>query len=366
MNRKRVLSLICFILCVVLVFGYRDLLLVFSNNTYKMTKQINFNMNSDFEYRATLKCLAKGYTVLEKDEITFYDSSGYRIWSKPLSSQNTLIDTGEALIALAEKKAGDVFLLDTKGAIVSSIIGLGRIEAIRIFDDKYIGVQMSDGSFNMYDKKMNLLGITKLPKGELIAYDVNGDKQDLVMGILDLSRTDFNSKLVIAGFNGTIMSGSNLIEDLIYDIHLSRDEMLITTDQMLNIYDYNSALIASVTFDRTINHTVYEPTNNQMYYQLTNDASTLDNPSAKQTLVSYDSLGKIVFDVALESDTIKGMKLSDEILCLYNDTTVYIYNLSGELLEQYHATESIEDVLLTGTDSFGIVYDNSMDIYTLK
>ena len=185
MNSKKILSLICLGVSLLIIFEFGEIWYVFSKTSYENVAQVSFNKNSDFEYRATLVNLEDGYVVVEQSSLTFYDELGNRIWSKILNSENTLISKGTDRFVIAEKKAGDVFILNKSGEILSSILGLGKITDVKFFEDTFVGVVKADGNLNMYDEKMNLLGVTNLPKGELITYDVNTDHQDIVMGILD-------------------------------------------------------------------------------------------------------------------------------------------------------------------------------------
>ena len=366
MKPKKILSLICLGLSLLIIFEFNEIWYVFSKTSYESVAQITFNKNSDFEYRATLDHLDEGFVVMEQSSLTFYDELGNRIWSKNLTSENTLISTGTDRFVIAEKKAGDVFILSQSGEILSSILGLGKITDVNLFEDTFVGVLKADGNLNMYDEKLNLLGVTNLPKGEMITYDVNAEHQDIVMGILDLSRTDFNSKLVIGGFNGTIMSGSNLIQDLIYAIDLTPKEMFVTTDHQLRIYTYDSTLIQAIDFDRTLHHIVFDSVAQQILLQLTNDEASIDNPKAKQTLVCYDAKGQIIFELTLPLDEIEGVKLFKDKLCVYNTREVVILDKEGRVQERYLGKEPIKDVLLTTLDTFGIVYDNSMVVYAKK
>ncbi|MBS7526556.1 hypothetical protein KHM83_07700 [Fusibacter paucivorans] len=366
MKRWKFFSVVSLALSIFIVFQGNHIIQWFTKTSFEKVHQIEFNKNSDFEYRATLVNMDDAYVVIEKDAVYLYNATGELMWSKPLSSQNTLVASGKREFVLAEKKAGDIFVIDEKGNIKASVLGIGALQSLKIFDDTYVGAVMTDGTLNIYDEKMNLMGVTKLPNGEMIDFDVNAKRQDIVMGILDLSRTDFNSKLVIAGFNGNIISGSNLIQDVIFDLDLTDDAMWITTDHQLRLYNYDSELLHEISLDRLVNGIYFDEIAERMYLQLTNEESELSNPKSKQTLVCYDSSGKIVYDIPLTLTEINGIKGFDDKMCLYNDNNVYFYDSSGKLLEHYTTVEAIRDVLLTRANTFGIVYDNSMDIYVEK
>jgi len=366
MTSKRLLSLICLGISLLIVFEFDQIWYLFSKTSYENVAQITFNKNSDFEYRATLVNLEHGYIVMEQSSLIYYDHVGNKIWSKNLNSENTLIAEGKDRLVIAEKKAGDIFILSESGEILASILGLGKLVDIKFFEDTFVGALKADGNLNMYDEKLNLLGITNLPKGEMITYDVNTDHQDIVMGILDLSRTDFNSKLVIGGFNGTIMSGSNLIQDLVYAIDLAPKSMFVTTDHQLRMYNYDSTLLQEIDFEGTLHHMVYDDVHQHILLQFTNDAISLDNPKAKQTLVCYDDYGEVMYDIALPLDEVEGIKLFGEKLCVFNTNEVVFLDEEGRVHERYRGKEPIKDVLLTALDTFGIVYDNSIVIYAAK
>ena len=366
MKLGKIISIILFIISLMLVFQFNSIANLVTQNNFKIESEVTFNSNSDFENRATLVTTSKSYVVLDKNVIEMYDSKGTPIWSKPLSSQNTVIASGNKRIAVAEKKAGDIFILDEYGEIQASLLGIGALANIKLFEDQILGVVKADGVLNLYDEKLNLLGMTKLPSGEMVDFDVNIEKQDIIMGILDLSRTDFNSKLVIAGFNGNIISGSNLIQDVILDIIQMKNAFWVVTDNAIRIYDYDSNLLNEVVLDRLINNIYYDANLDTLYLQLMNDASQLDNPKSKHTLVSYNAEGNLIYDVDLNIDDCKGLKRFNDYLCLYNNEELYFIDDAGHIAERYRGEDEIKDVLLTHSNTFGIVYDNRMSIYTAK
>lgn len=366
MKRGKFFSLVVLAMCLLGVFNYSQIGHLFLQNDYKSIEEIDFNTNSDFENRASVAKVQSGFVILEKDTLKFYNAMGILLWTKPLNSQNTLLSTGNHKVVVAEKKAGDVFVLDENGDISASLLGIGAITDVRIFEDKILGVVKSDGNLNIYDEKLNLLGITKLPSGEMIDFEINTEKQDVVMGILDLSRTDFNSKIVIAGFNGNIISGSNLIQDVIFDIHLTSDYMWIITDRQIKLYDYDSQLIKEIDLDRLINVIYYDDDMQKLYLQLTNGESQFDNPRAEQTLVSYDQDGNVLYDIDLTLESSTGMKTFGDKLCLYNENQMVFIESDGKINGNYKGKEVIRDVLLTHDNTFGIVYDNSIEVYVEK
>jgi len=362
-------SRLILIICIILVFGHREVIRyvskVFNENYYK-AESIEFNHNSDFENRAKILSLDKAYVVLESDALYYYDEYGNLIWSKAIMSKNTLISAGEKTMVIAEKKAGDVFVIDSNGDIVASILGLGSIQSIQYFEESYIGILKEDNVLSIYDVKMNLIGNTAFPDGQVIDYGINLPKEDVVAVLLDLSRTDFNSKLIVSTFNGDITSGSNLIEEIVYGIYLSKAQVIIVSDNHIRIFDYNTKRVSEIEMDRITHQMTFDEKEEILYVQVTNVQSEIENPKPKQSVIAIDTRGKITSEFEVSIENVIGMTVFKDTLLLYNQNEIVSYKKTGEYVETYESDEMIYGIIHTKKKSFGVIFDNYMDIYREK
>lgn len=369
MNKSRRNSLVIFVICLIIVLKFDLVVAQFSKwvkEDFKVISQVIYNQNVDFENRAEILKLGSHYVVLDQSKLKVYNDEGVPIWEKEISTQNVLMADGKSSIALVEKKSGDVFIVDMKGNIKASHFGFGSVKGLKYFNEKYIGLLKTDGTLTILDEKLEILSNTILPKGEIIDFSINIEKQDIVAVVLDLSRKDFNTKLVIATFNGEIISGSNLFSEIAYQLWLSEDQINVITDSQMMAYDYECNLLFSVPFDRTVRKVLYEPGRGQFYLNVINEEGQIENPKAQNAIMVIDDTGKTLIEFDASIDNIEGLKIMDNRLMAFNSEKIIFFNEEGKVVDTYIGKDEILDVIILDETHFAVAYINHMDLYILK
>ena len=143
MNKRKGLSLFVLLMCVFFTMQFEAVLSQASkviDDDYKLTNQVFFNLNNDFEYRAQIFSIEDAFIIVGRTSVQYISAEGKLIWEKDVSSQNVSVAKGEHSFALAEKKAGDIFVLNDEGKILKKRLSIGAIESLKVFDDAYYGV----------------------------------------------------------------------------------------------------------------------------------------------------------------------------------------------------------------------------------
>ena len=253
---KKSLSLIVLLICILFVMMQFESIVSEAsklfNENYKLKNQIYFNLNNDFEYRAQIFTIDDAFVIVGRAKVQYISNEGELIWEKDVSSQNVSVAPGTNFFILAEKKAGDIFVINKQGEIIEKRFALGAIESVKSFDDGYVGVIKADHEFVLLDQKLKTVCSTKLPSGIILDYDLMANRQNIAFLLLDLNHTEFNSKLVITTFNGNIVSGSNIAEEIGYGMTLLKDKIVVLVDNALFYYDYNGKRIHEVNIEQTI------------------------------------------------------------------------------------------------------------------
>lgn len=369
MKKSGLKSLIVFAVCFVIVLKF-DLVVAqvskWVKEDFKVVSQLIYNQNIDFENRAEVQSTGSRYVVLDQAKLKLFDHEGVPLWEKAVSTQNVLMASGKTSIALVEKKSGDVFIVDLKGHIKASHFGFGSIKALKYFDEKYVGLLKTDGTLTILDEKLEVLSSTVLPKGEIIDFSINIKRQDIVAVVLDLSRKDFNTKLVIATFNGEIISGSNLFSEIAYQLWLSDEQISVITDSQMMAYDYDCNLKYSVPFDRTVRKVFYDTKKGLFYYNVINQDGAIDNPKAQNAIIVINDQGETLFEFDAMIDAIDGIKMMGKRLMVFNQEKIVFFNNEGKPVDTYEGKDEILDVVILDDTHFGVAYINQMDLYILK
>lgn len=361
-NKKR-LSLFILILCIFTVMRFN---LNFFGDDFKVVQKIPFNQNNNFEYRAKTHTLKHGYLVVDPTEVTYISAEGLPIWKKSFSSQNVGSAVGSRFMVLCENKAGDVYVLDDKGTIIAEVLGLGAIEEIKVLNDEYVAILFRNRDLKLFTKNLEPVSVTVLPKGKLIDFGLTPNSSELVVGILDLTRRAFNTKLVFIDRMGNITSGSHIYESIAYHIELKANEIIMVVDSGFLFYNYKGALQNTVELDRSISRFLFHENNEEIWVFLVNELPDLENPKPPFEVVVFNEKGSLVHSFIPPFENINGMVPFGEDTILFNEKELAIVSKEGKLLKRYVLNDDIVTVHTVDSNSFGVEFINRLDIYIRK
>lgn len=369
MKKGSALSLTILILSLLLVTQF-DLVIAgvskWINEDYVKTQEFVFNQNNNFEYRAEIITMDDAYVIVDPTEIKYVSSEGNAIWKKDLASQNVAVAGGKKIIVLSERKAGDVFVLNSKGEITAKVMDLGSVRQVKVFDDKYVGVLKDDSSLVLLDTKMKLISTTQLPKGEILDFDLNIKSQDIVAILLDLSRKEFNTKLVLASMNGNISSGSNLTQEIAYEMEIDEDRINVLVDSALLSYDYKGTLETRIPIDRTISQFLFHERSDQVWIYVVNTESDLSAPQNGNEILIFDRNGNQIAAFEPPFDEIYGFAEFGDLAIVFGARDIAVIDSEGKVLERYNGKDDIQKIHSIDDKSFGVEYINRLEIYVKK
>jgi len=367
MKKGQGLSLAILLVSILFVMQFENVISQASklvDENYKLSNQIFFNLNNDFEYRAQIFTIDEAFLIVGRTSVQYISKDGQLIWEKDVSSQNVSVAAGSDYFVLAEKKAGDIFVIDNEGKIKHKRFSIGAIESIKNFENNYLGIVKNGNELLLLDEKLKTVCSTILPKGTVIDFDVDVSKQNIAVLILDLSRKEFNSKLVISSFNGNIISGSNIAETIAYGMTLQKNKISIISDSGIQYYASDGKLVNTFESDQVISSFILE--NNPWLHLINASTENVPVETAEERIIKLDEGGSIMAEFEPPISPIKGLKRFGKQLMAFNQEYVVLINDEGKVIESYKGSEEIRNIHLIGNDSFAIEYINHLDIYTMK
>ena len=369
MKKGKGLSMVILMLCIGLVFQYDTVVAGISkwiSDDYVKVQTFIFNQNDDFEHRGEVITLKDGYVIVDPDEVKYIDASGKAMWRKDLSSQNFRVAGGRHLIVLADRKAGDIFVLNDRGEITATLMGLGIIDRVKIFEDAYIGALKETGEILLFDKNLKEISSMQLPKGNVLDFSINTQRQDIAAMVLDLSRNTFNSKFFLAAMNGNINSGSNLNYEIAYHMDLKSESIRILADEALHIYDYKGTSLAKIPFDRPIHHFMEQAETGEIWINLVGQTQDLRDPKTASEVLVFDVNGQEVGRFVPPMDPVDGIVAFGDHAMFYNDYDIMVVDRTGESIETYRGLETIKNIHTLENRGFAIEYFNKLEVYVRK
>lgn len=364
MKKGRALSWLVLLLCILLVMQFENVISQASrlvDQNYRMANKVFLGLNNDFEHRAQIITINDAFVIIGRTSVQYIASDGRMIWEKDVSSQNVSVGPGKNAFVMAEKKAGDVFVVNRKGEIENKRFSMGAISSVKMFDDGFVAVLKADNELMLLDDKLKTVCSTILPKGVIIDYEIDASKQNIAIILLDLSRKAFNSKLILTSFNGNIVSGSNLSEKIVYNMRLNRDKIAVLSDTGLLLFDFNGKLVDDTPFEQTLKNFSMD---SDIVLHMT--GNTNDQSLVSDRLVIMNYSGETLKDLAVKIDDAIGVRAFGDRIIMFSDEVAVILDKEGKVSESYYGSESIKDIHIIGSHSFAIEYVNHLEIYTLK
>lgn len=362
-------SLTVLLLCLLLVFRFDAMIgwsLRMISKDYKVAGEVVFNQNNDFEYRASVFEADRGYVVVDPLGVEYVSEDGQTVWKKDLASQNVVADASGKSIAVAEKKSGNLFLLDLEGNITATHSGLGSVTRIKVLDSNHIGVLLSDNRLLLLDKTLEIIATTTLPSGEVIDFDIDASREDLVAVLLDLDEDPFDTKLVFATFNGSIDRGSSLSEDIVYALHLQNGCVWVVTDSEVIQYDFESTVLSKTPIDGTLLKFVYHESDRAMYLLMSKEEAVLSEGTSTESVLRVDASGNETTAFQSPMSDVKGIVDFGDKFLFYSDSQLMFVATDGAVIESYPSESAIVGVHVLKDGGFAVEYENALKIYSKR
>lgn len=333
---------------------------------YVLSTSLPINQNNNFEYRAKTFEMKNGYLALDPSEVTYVSDTGKALWRKKLSSQNVDGAVSDKWMVLCEKKSGDLFVLDKDGELLAEKFALGQIQSIQVLNNKYIAVLKENRELILLDKNLKPSSTTMLPKGKIVDFGLNPENTEIVLGLLDLSRSDFNTKILFTDLQGNIKSGSHIYESIAYGVFLEEDVIIMIVDSGILIYNYRGELVSKIEAKRIIQNFFYDTSNNELFIHYVDASPELESTKPQSEIVVYNLEGKALRAFKPPVKEIKGMRAFGRELMIFSKNELFVMNLEGKVEKKYVYKEEIQHIRTVGMRSFALEFIGKMDVYVKK
>lgn len=359
-------SFLIFIMCFLFTFRVDGIWSEIQGQGYILGTSVLINQNDNFEYRAKTYSMNKAYLALDPSEVIYISDEGKPIWKKTLASQNVDGAVGKKWMVLCERKSGDIFVLDNEGNLLAEKFSLGPIDSIKILNDAYVAVLKKNRELLLFDKTLKPTSTTILPKGKIIDFGLNPQNTEIVISLLDLSRSDFNTKILFTDLQGNIKSGSHVYAVIPYDVILEDGVIIMVVDAGFLFYNYKGENVGNIETQRTIQNFFYSNQTSELYVHLIDEGAQLESTTPKSEMAVYNQQGTVVRKFIPPFDNIKGMTAFGSDLMLYNDKELAVVSREGKVTKKYVFKDDIQKVHTLDKKSFAVTFIGRMDVYVKK
>ncbi|MBQ2744991.1 MAG: hypothetical protein IJF37_05200 [Lachnospiraceae bacterium] len=314
------------------------------------------------------------YMLRYSEDGLAYLNGSETYWNQAFQMKQPLLDVCNEYVAVADQKGNTVYICNTDSQ-------QGKIETeypimdIDVSADGIVAAITGDESDVSHIEVIEKDG-TKIAKGQTVLsgqgcpvdLSISEDGTKLVVSYLYVASGVIESKVVFYNYSEV---GKNEVDRFVggfdYDKTMMAKVEFITNDivaafgdDKLVIYSMKQkpSIIAEIKVDKEIKSVFY----NAEYMGLVIENNEAENP---YTMVVYDLEGDMVSETKFNF-MYKDIKIADESIVIYNDTSLKVYNVEGTLKYEGEIEEGIASIITKKDYSYYVVGPSSIKYIKLK
>lgn len=314
----------------------------------------------------------KYITILNKNKLTSYSSSGEKKYEHDISVNDALYSSNNRFLAIAQKNGKNVYLVSEANLLWQNVIDIeGNITKINVNKNGYVSVIVAGSSYKTviitYSPAGKELFKTYLSTTIAIDTDISNDNKYLSIAEINTSGTLIQSNIKIISVekaqsdptNSVIFTYQATANDLITDIKYQDKKLICMYDSGIHMFQdekdepvisftETKATLASVEFD---SHAMYAEEKSSGLFSSNTQIFLKNTQSQKENIYTAKS-------------AVKNVKTYANNLALNLGSEVHFINTSGWLIKKYISEQEIKDIVLSDKIG-GIVYKNKIEIVNL-
>lgn len=314
------------------------------------------------------------YMLRYSEDGLAYLNGSETYWNQAFQMKQPLLDVCNEYVAVADQKGNTVYICNTDSQ-------QGKIETeypimdIDVSADGIVAAITGDESDVSHIEVIEKDG-TKIAKGQTVLsgqgcpvdLSISEDGTKLVVSYLYVASGVIESKVVFYNYSEV---GKNEVDRFVggfdYDKTMMAKVEFVTNDivaafgdDKLVIYSMKQkpSIIAEIKVDKEIKSVFY----NAEYMGLVIENNEAENP---YTMVVYDLEGDVVSETKFNF-MYKDIKIADESIVIYNDTSLKVYNVEGTLKYEGEIEEGITSIITKKDYSYYVVGPSSIKYIKLK
>jgi len=312
----------------------------------------------------------KYITVLEKNILSMYNSSGNKTEEIEISVSNPIYSSNNKYLCIAENKGNKIYLVSGGNLLWQASVE-GTIEKISVNKNGYVSVVEKGTSYKnivvIFNSEGKELFKTYLSSSIAIATDISGNNQYLAIAEIDTTGAIVQSNIKIISIEKAKSDPTNSVEhsiagnagELITHIKYQDKEKLIC------IYDNSIHLIENgkdseiMKLENKIIMADIRNKNNIAYVM--ERSNNIFSTSRDVVIKNIQNNNEIRYEV---DGTIKSLQVYDSNIVINLGTEAEFINTLGWLQKKYKSNQEIANIVL-GSSIAGIVYRDKVEIINL-
>lgn len=306
--------------------------------------------------------------VLEKNVLTFYNSSANKVYSLDIEISDPLFKTSGKYLCIAERNGSKVYLISNRNIVWQKDIE-GGVTSISINKNGYVAVSISDTTYKtickLYNENGSELFTTYLSKSYIVDSAISNDNKFLALAETNFSGITIQSNVKIISVDKAL---SNTTDSIEYNYVAPMDNFIINIDYLNNnlicLYDSHIDIIKDNTVSEITNfnncNVLFADINNKLV-QIEKKNSSLLSAEFELQMIDLPTNAKETYTLNKEP---KSIKVFGNIIAINFGTEVLFINNSGWLIKDYTSSQEIQSVVLS-ENLAGIIYKDKIEFLNL-
>lgn len=312
----------------------------------------------------------KYITVLEKNMLSMYNSSGSKTGEIEVNVSNPIYNSNNKYLCIAESKGNNIYLVSGGNLLWQTSVD-GTIEKINVNKNGYVSVIEKGTSYKniiiIFNSEGKELFKTYLSSSIAVATDISGNNQHLAIAEVDTTGAMIQSNIKIISIEKAKSDPTNSVEhsisgdtgELITNIKYQDKEKLICIyDNSINLIENGKDSEILKLENKTIMADIKNK-NNIVYVR--EKSNNIFSTSRDLVIKNIQNNNEINYEV---EGTIKYLQVYDANIVINLGTEAEFINTLGWLQKKYKSKQEISNIVL-GSSVAGVVYRDRVEIINL-
>lgn len=304
----------------------------------------------------------KYITILNKNILTTYSSSGKKEYEHEIKITNPLYASNNRFLCIAEKNGQNLYVISESNLLWQTEIE-GEIQKINVNKNGYVSVIITGGSYKTviatYSPAGKELFKTYLSSTIAIDTSISNDNKNLAIAEINTSGTLIQSHIKIISvekattdpINSVIYTFNAEANKLITDIqYQEKNNLLISYDDGIHILSEANESQSISYADRKVTFASIE-LNNYSVYTIEKTTGLLNT----NTQIILKNTGTQKENIYTAEGALKDLKTKGDNIALNLGSRVDFINTNGWLVKKYISQREIQDIVIAEQIA-GIVY----------
>lgn len=317
---------------------------------------------SSFE-NPSISAYYKYITILNKNILTTYSSSGKKEYEHEIKITNPLYASNNRFLCIAEKKGQNIYLISESNILWQAEIE-GEIQKINVNKNGYVSVIITGGSYKAivatYNQTGKELFKTYLSSTTAIDTSISNDNKYLSIAEINTSGTLIQSNIKVISIEKASMDPTNSViytysadaNKLITDIkYQDKNNLLISYDDGIHIL-YGENENESISYSSKKVTFASVELNNYSVYTIEKTAGLLST----STQVIMKNSGTQKENLYTTQGTVKDLKSKGDNIALNLGSRIDFINTNGWLIKRYVSQREVRRYSTSRTNSRDYIF----------